>query len=279
MVLDRQVLANVTWYSEVITVVLTSVYSLVVCSDVATGGAHFTSSTWYSEGFCVFRGGGYTSHNLCFYADLTVGITAALLNFVLIFRAKDKALRTGCIVNFVSALFSVLHGLAHLALDAASGKAHNSMYPHTSTWPEFAQNYAFAFTFLGIGPFVGTLFGLPLSPCILVHAVSSYAYLFVPTQFGFGATQLFINMWYCLSRLTICGCQGEDAISSRVDHGWFASSVGNMLLMPIVFAEAFGCELFFMRIGGHVLYDGAILVIIAVNTVVLFRQCRHQKTA
>jgi len=95
---------------------------------------------------------------------------------------------------------------------------------------------------------------------------------YVPPQFGFGAVQLVINLWYCLPRILWIGTAGKDAIHKRVDDGNAASSIGIAIVMPIVFAEMLECQAFYRAILGHFQYDFSLLVLTFATSACIWSQ-------
>jgi len=273
--MDRRALGKLTWYCDVLALVLTILYSVIVISEIVHGRPHLTSPEWFNQGFCVWRGeDGSTSHSLCLKYDLPLGLLTLVINAVNSWkqgRDTDSALRTALRIVTVTSMFNILHGFGHYDIHMKDGDL-TAVQPSKLTWPLFAGAYLFAFTFLGFGPFLGYLFGVPLVPLFCVHVFTSLGFMYLPKQFAFGAVQFVINCYYCIPRIIWIGWDTEEDLRLRVDNGWAVNSIGNLLLMPVVFSEAFACETFYKMAGGHLLYDGSILLVTMVSTMVLWKQ-------
>eukprot|EP00928_Gymnodinium_smaydae_P007470 TRINITY_DN12685_c1_g1_i1.p1 TRINITY_DN12685_c1_g1~~TRINITY_DN12685_c1_g1_i1.p1 ORF type:complete len:282 (-),score=26.50 TRINITY_DN12685_c1_g1_i1:231-1076(-) len=277
---SRELLAKLTFFAEAATLALTLLYTALVLSDINLGHARLTCAEWFREGFCVWRDHSYlTSHSLCFGFDVPVGIALAAMNGRLLVSCKQRDAKVGFLIMLVASLFCVLHGIAHLTIDILGPGFQLEVHPSKTSWLGFAASFSGTAAFLAIGPVVGVLFGVPLALAIPLHLAMSFGMLCIPQQFAFAGVQLIINLWYCAPRLLWIGAGNDTAISKRIDNGFAVNSIGNLMLMPVVFAEALACESFYRRLSGHLLYDSSILVVVAVNTVLLWNQGTHLKEA
>merc|ERR1712048_810032 len=89
----------------------------------------------------------------------------------------------------------------------------------------YLLSFSFAFGFLFFGPYLGVKFGLSVRTCLALHCVESAVFGFVPVQFAFGFIQLSINMWACLPRLIMIGCNSLGDVAKRIDDGWAVASI------------------------------------------------------
>jgi len=249
----REQLALASWWSEVLCVILTLIYSCLALSDIRAGVAYWSSASWFQEGFCIWRGEyGLDSHTLCFVFDVPWGIGLAAYNYKL-YRSHSKG---GVLLPAIAiSLFNALHGWAHWMIH---------LYPEEQPQPDTLSTWILAsigmFVFLALGPFLGAHFGVSGRICLIVHAALSFVLPGLPQKFGFGILQGVLNCWYCVPRLLNIGCESPGDIEKRVDNGWAISSFAGLLLMPVVFAEMMGCESFYQSMFGHFLYDLSILV-------------------
>ena len=278
-----QLMQRATQYADAATMALTVAYCAMVAHDVAQPDAsaarRFSSSTWFSRGFCLAK----STHLYCFVVDVTAGSLLLLLNAYRYLRTRASTLW----LPTVAAAFTVLHGLGHVTLQGGAfgveikpfgvelaGDADFMSHLRPSELGvfsrAFAAYYAALFSFLGVGPVLGYYAGrMRPSACLALHSAVTLAFLaYVPTQFAFGAVQLVLNGWYCAPRLLW---------PSHCPHGplWLTSSVGLVLLMPVVFAEMLLCDRGWRWLGGHALYDGSTVVLTAVASAVAWHARPH----
>jgi len=264
-----------TWCYELATIGLTAIYCAIAFYDINKGAATLTSTSWFSSGFCVWEGHGFTSHTLCVIGDLLVG--GAL--FLGSFRRHQKECRArakGCLrLGMAEAAFTMFHGLGHLFIGQVLEKDFmNSVRPAVLPAHLLVGYYILLVAFLALGPYLGARNGVAPVVCVTAHLISIYAFmLYVPNQFAFGAVQLILNSWYCIPRVLFLGWKDPSDVAKRVHDGWDVVSKGFLLLMPIVFAEMLACDMVFMACGGHFVYDGMILLISTWYSVVIWRQC------
>lgn len=273
--MDKRALGKLTWYCDVFALVLTIVYCAIVISDIVRGEAHLTSTEWFKQGFCVWRGeNGTNSHTLCPKYDLPLGLMTFVINSVNSWKQgkdKDSNFRTAVRFAILTSMFNMLHGLAHHDIGMKDGDL-SAQHPSQLTWLKFAQAYLFAIIFLGIAPFMGYLFGAPLVPLFIAHLFTSLGFMYVPPQLAFGAVQLVIVCYYCIPRILWIGWETDEDLSLRVFNGWAVSSIGNLLLLAVVFSEAFACETFYKMAGGHVIYDLSTQLLTVMVTLALWKQ-------
>eukprot|EP00928_Gymnodinium_smaydae_P047729 TRINITY_DN31877_c0_g1_i1.p1 TRINITY_DN31877_c0_g1~~TRINITY_DN31877_c0_g1_i1.p1 ORF type:complete len:297 (+),score=16.15 TRINITY_DN31877_c0_g1_i1:61-951(+) len=272
--MNRQQLAVLTWFSELACVISTLVYCIIAISDIISEAPRLTSTSWYNEGFCVWEGfASQDSHTLSFGFDLIVGSTLAVQNWTR-YREHNKV---ALLVAMVISVFCVFHGCAHLAfhffgeyLAHASDLSMLSPFYHT-------VRFIGSFTFLSVAPFLGYVFGVSLLHCIIIHSVFTFFFIRVPQQFAFGAVQLVVNMWYCVPRLLWVGCKTNEAVRARLDDGWATASFGITAVMPTVFAEMLGCDMFLKNLFGHLVYDLAVLALAFAYSVSIWKECPNPK--
>lgn len=281
---DRDVsLARFCWYCELVCVLLTALYTAIVIQDIAIAQSpadRYSSPAWFSEGFCVWATDGderWDSHTISFAFDLLFGPGLTWLYYKQMMRehatsAEEQARRKplmGAVYFSVGAAFFVnLHGIAHLGLHALPDLlvARNDPYLSLS----FVGEYVGSFFFLAVCPFAGYAMRVPTNVCVIAHIVAVFAFLHVPEQFAFGAVQLFFNLWFCVPRLIVFSKglierRDPDCIRERVYAGWFLTSIGFLLLMPIVFSEMLFCDLYCRRwMLGHFAFDAGVVVFTAI---------------
>ena len=103
-----------------------------------------------------------------------------------------------------------------------------------------------------------------LSTCVLFHLVSCAIFVqYVPVHFAFGAVNLFINSWYCLPRIVLIGWEQQQDKDAREADGWDVVSVGLLAITSIIYAECLSCDWILRGLGGHAIYDSAVLVLSA----------------
>lgn len=253
---------------------LTLLYSALALHDIYIANApHFSSPAWFEEGFCVWDSAsvpGLNSHTLSFASDLVLGASLTAINLTLHRREeRDTPHRDSLLIASIISVFAVLHGLGHLAIHAFPNFTMNVRPPVLSAL--WLLQYCVAFVFLGVAPVLGSAFGVPARLCVALHAVQTLLFVRVPRQFAFGAVQLLFNLWFCMPRLLWLGTSSEADIARRVDHGWLVASVGNLMLMPVVFAELLLCEMFYRPLLGHWLYDTATVVLTLAFSVAVWR--------
>ena len=273
--LTRQVLARLAWHAELGCVLLTLLYSALALSDVyLSNGPHFSSPAWFEEGFCVWESAsvpGLNSHTLSFASDLMLGTVLVAVNLALHRREESKSPRKDALlIAAVISVFDVLHGLGHLSIHAFPHWTMDSRPPVLSA--SWMAQYAVAFVFLGVTPVLGNAFGVPPRVCVALHGLQTFLFVRVPRQFAFGAVQLLLNLWFCLPRLLWLGTSSNAHISLRVDNGWLVASVGNLLLMPVVFAELLLCETHYRPLLGHWLYDTSTVPLTIAFSVAAWRE-------
>ncbi len=300
--------AKLTWYSELLCMFLTVVYSGMVLFDIYfANGPFFSSKTWYETGFCVWKhekslnqalspiglGGGYTeeyltefaeitgmisldSHSLSFIVDLLICIPLMLLTgryLVQLYRGElSSEYERPLWLCFGSAFGGFGHGFAHLLIHTHP----EILISEPGDFLSLAWAALVLRTFAGFGfaPVMGWALGCPGWVAVGVHTLVSALFIYIPPTFSFGAVQLVINSWYCVPRLIYTGYGGvyePDHLGTweRTTGGMDAASIGITLIMPVVFAEMLGCDSFFRGILGHFLFDFSTMLLgIAVYIVI-----------
>ena len=271
----RQGLARLAWHAELGCLLLTLLYSALALSDVyLSNGPHYSSPAWFEEGFCLWESAsvpGINSHTLSFASDLVLGTVLVAVNLALHSREESESPRKDALlIAAVISVFDVLHGLGHLSIHAFPHWTMDSRPPVLSA--SWMAQYAVAFVFLGVTPVLGNAFGVPAHVCVAIHGLQTFLFVRVPRQFAFGAVQLLLNLWFCLPRLLWLGTSSNAHISLRVDNGWLVASVGNLLLMPVVFAELLLCETHYRPLLGHWLYDTSTVFLTIAFSVAVWRE-------
>merc|ERR1712167_420069 len=78
---QRRQRAALSWWCELLTLLLTAVYSVIVGYDISQDSPTLSSPRWFEDGFCVAKLSDHlNSHTLCFLADVAVGGCLVLLN-------------------------------------------------------------------------------------------------------------------------------------------------------------------------------------------------------
>lgn len=256
-------MARAAWWCELLTLLLTAVYSAIMAHDLTRTREEdrLSSRTWFQDGFCVsWADQRFNSHNLCFLGDLVGGGLLFLEN------ARRYKVLPGCPelqVAMALSVFTVFHGFGHLMI----GEFLDQDFMSTARRPQIplaiaALHYVSAASLLALGPVIGWHSGVGRWTCVVIHLISTWMFLeFVPTQFGFGFVLLYLNVWFCAPRIVLLGYTSSEEVALRVDHGWAEASYGFLVLMPVVFAEMLACDTFVMSISGHFLYDGAVLLV------------------
>lgn len=269
-----------TWWSEVLTVALTALYVAIVVHDLrvvdndeASGKRQYSSVAWFSAGFCIEQHPGLrvgvTSHTLCFVADLVIGGALLATNW---HWYRSSAARSLFPVGV--SLFTIMHGFGHFLISSLDQDFMESVRPSRLPWLTLLGYYMCTVAFLGIGPWLGVVNGAPLWPCVALHLSMGWAILaYLPTQLAFGAVLIVVNLWYCVPRLLLIGCDDSEGggAAQRSQNSWAAISLMLPFLMPVVFAEMLWCEAVLRPLGGHLLYDLSTDLAAVVYSVVLWR--------
>lgn len=279
---SRQRMAQLAWWSELLTLLLTLLYCGIYARDAifSSGAASLSSPTWLQRGFCVAGAGTpVNSHTACVPGDLLGGGALLLMNWR---RQRRPSCSVDLRIAMVISAFTIGHGFGHLMLGTVleEGAFMGSVRVSTEPLWRTVCHFMGAFCFFAIGPFLGVCNGVgKLAACIL-HVVGCLAFLeFVPTQFVFGFVQLYLNVWYCIPRLLTLGTTTPTEVSARVDHGWALVSCGYLALMLVALIEMLSCDGFLIHWGGHAIYDGTIVVISAAYSLALWRIDDRQQKA
>jgi hypothetical protein len=108
-----------TWRCELYTIFLTVAYCLIAACDISNGEPHYTSPSWFSNGFCVswhdhlFM----NSHLMCALTDVLVGSALMLESVRRYRRFAHPELRLAMAVS----AFSVMHGFGHAFIGLVQG--------------------------------------------------------------------------------------------------------------------------------------------------------------
>jgi len=246
-------LTALTWFSELLCLVLTVIYSVIVFSDIQAGSAHFSSPLWFENGFCLWRYNAFLdSHTLCFGVDVLLG--GILLNWNAKRYLEDANPSPGLGIATAISVFTMLHGFGHLAIHFFPQFASSADSSQTSL--TILLKFFGMLGFLAAAPFVGYTIGVPYQLCVASHIIQVLIFVFyVPQQFAFGAVQLILNLWVCLPRLLLIGTKTDEDVMKRVGDGWAIASIGILLVMSVVFAEMLCCGATLEVWGGHIYYD------------------------
>lgn len=291
--------AQATWYCEALTVALTVVYCGIVAHDVSLppgskASARFSSESWFQRGFCESREPfPFNSHTMCFVVDLILGSALTFANYRRLSRVPAEAgegLRPALQLALAVSVFNVMHGFGHgfiRALGGMDADMLDTLRPANAPVHVTLGCFLGLSSFLAIGPFIGYMHGMSGAACLAIHLPAMLCFMqFVPLQFAFGSVQLVLNSWVCLPRLALVGWPAKEAhwspdfflateaqIAARLENGWLVVSAGLLLLMPVVFAEMLACDSFLHSLSGHFLYDFSTLLMSAVYSVSIWRQC------
>jgi len=291
-------LAALTYHSEVLCLLLTGVYTLVVFHDILGDPlGRVTSASWYEQGFCIWQADSWeplNSHTLSFVADILLGGVLLLVNLAHLVKHQSEGhaqdvKRQSLILGVAGSGFNMLHGLGHLAIYIADslgitltdsvGMADRIA---ASAWPwlELLAIFLGLASFLAIAPVVGWFFGVPGRLAVSLHLAQVVLFMAtVPQQFSFGAVQLVLNLWFCLPRVLWIGTTSTEDVAKRTPAAFVVGSVSMPLLMSVVFAEMLGCDTFYRAWGGHFLYDFSILSITLVSSAAVWRSSNSAGTA
>jgi len=271
---ERSLLAFQTWLYDLSTTLLTAIYCGIAFHDIGRGRAVLTSPQWFDRGFCVWEGGGWNSHQVCFVGDLLVGGVILGTFGARYQRESMPQAKEALQLVMAVAAFTIMHGLGHLFIGEVLGENFmQTVRPDRLSYPLLAVYYLLLCGFLALGPYLGHRNGIPMGVCLAVHMVVTFLFMqYVPNQFAFGAVQLYLNGWYCLPRVALIGWEEETEIGQRIEDGWNIVSGGFLLLMPVVFIEMMACDSFLSRVTGHFCYDGSILLIIIAHSWAIWRQ-------
>jgi hypothetical protein len=204
---------------------------------------------------------------LCLLGDVLVGSALMLESVRRYRRYPHPNLRLAMAVS----AFTVMHGFGHAFIGLVLGADFmESVRPGNLPAVAFALYFVSVFAFLSLAPYLGYLSGVNPKLGFAIHLASTWAFLeYVPSQFAFGTVQLILNCWYCVPRILLIAADAPE----RVACGWHIVSFGFLALMPIVFAEMLACDTFLAAIGGHFVYDGAILIIVAFYSSAMWQNC------
>ena len=268
--MEKKPLAVLTYFSEVICVFLTGIYSLIAFYDIRAGAATITSPSWFADGFCVWTSGVapiIDSHSLSAIADWALGIPMTCVNYERYQSLQEDDNRApGMFTSTAISFFCCLHGLGHLFFCLVPKDMLILLASPVESYMGimFIGKYVSLTMFLAIGPAIGRIFGVRAVNCVIFHLIQSFIGAHVPLQFAFGIVQLVINSWYCVPRIFFIGTSRLDDVKNRAQPCYVVGSIGITMLMTIVFAEMLCCDLFWRDITGHFVYDFAILIMTAV---------------
>lgn len=266
----RQKVAIFAWSCDLMTVLATVCYCFLFWGEIYQAQG-LSSPTWREQGMCIWKPEeAVNSHTICAVFDIVIGGIIFALFYSRYRRDGYHCLKLGA----ATSLFTVLHGFGHIGLwiigfiwDASWGLSIRQ------DGASLMIAFAVMFFFLSLGPYLGFLNGVESPTCLLVHLFSTWAFVtYIPDQFAFGCVQLVLNSWYCTPRMFYVGWDTEEDISKRVDDGWAVVSAGFLLLMPLVFAEMLACDRL-LSSGGHLVYDGGILLILVAYAMNIWAQC------
>lgn len=274
---DRRLRAVNTWWCEVGALLFTVLYCVLLGFDLVREREEerLSDASWFSEGFCIqrfFTSEVLNSHDLCFLGDLFGGGWLLWENY----KRYRQAPRTSLEVAMLTCLFTVMHGFGHLVIGHAFPRDFMAQFRiPTLSWGWLVGLCIAYCTFLSLGPFLGYCNRVHPAICVTLHILSAFVFLqYVPTQFAFGWILVYLNAWYCAPRVVLVGCESEEDVAFRVDEGWDTISQGFLGLMPVVFAEMLACDRFVVRVGGHFIYDAAIVAIVLFYSRSLWRKTK-----
>lgn len=273
---DRRFYAKVSWGAEFVCLLTTALYVVILAHDFSgekTAAERWCSASWYKHGFCVSNDGqAMDSHHASFWADIVISPILVLANAYMYYKKPS----TGKTILLVAAVGAVFHGLAHLEIHDKLQKegSEKTPLPSLTTEPldKILGRVFFAVMFLAIGPWLGKLNRVPAWFCLIVHLIFSVMFAEgVPEQYGFATVLAYINGWVTISRICNIGCTKPEDVAMRNDDGWFQTSMGSIIPVPIIFSELMGCDAYFKSMGGHFWYDFSLLLIMSWQTFCFWR--------
>eukprot|EP01083_Nonionella_stella_P063922 166122_1 len=240
-----------------------AVYTNLVLKYANAGSTStFFDSAWLSQGFCTntnLNEPYYTSHDLCFYANIVLAIMLYTMHHTL----RGSSPRMTSIDRFMkSNIYPTLgHGFVHGMIAFVVRQGEMIVNPGTATrWERImngemngqkiiciiiiCQFFWFAVLKSIMPTFVRNLHILGLSSVIIVGN------LMIPDVFGFAYVQAVCMSVYGMNEL----------LKPAVEKEHFSYPVFALLYIPIAIVswlEATGCT-WFMHYGGHLMYDISI---------------------
>lgn len=225
-------------------------------------------SDWIQHGFCVINRDVpyYSSHDLCLYFDTAIVAFGLLIYHRLKGQPEMKSADDMMLFNLLGHLG---HGIAHGFIareyrrrDDFTGAEHVSMIKN------YLQNHEqlsaavcgefILYSFVGIGFWCGLLKGvLPkvdMTKLVFVSALVSIVQMFVRDVLAFTYVQAVLTVAFTSTQLVI----------PREEKGIFycAFAVASVMLSIVPWLESTACQLFVARLGGHLIYDVSIAVLL-----------------
>lgn len=224
---------------------------------------------WIKDGFCVSnKDVAYmTSHDLCFYFDILGAILCGYL-YYLFKPVKGMEGTNALFKNNIGGIAS--HGLAHflIAESMRGGEEVISLEDRL----DVIANYSFQQFVIQIGGIV--VFWLTLLKASMANVgwerivplaiIATAGNLQIPPQFGFTYVQTILLLAFSFNQLNR---QKEEKMTRA--YALYPLLVSLPLNM-IAWMESTMCSSFIIYVGGHLMYDGAIIVSLVVYYYVCF---------
>jgi len=208
---------------------------------------------WKSQGFCVMNleEPYCNSHGLCLYADTLASVGVAALYLAL---HKSPGMEKINPMMKWQSLSVLTHGIAHGVISYHLRQAREQ--GKVNLWEQANDNPNNLYSKV----FVGLVFWFPMIKSFLDHLSSGAVFgmsllvtwvghLFVPDLFGFMYVQTVIGIMFGFQQLL------------QKDKNHFAYMIFPVITFPlsiIPWFESMACSSWFMKYGGHVLYDVSI---------------------
>ena len=208
------------------------------------GVAQILDPIFRANGFCksTMEADGINTFTTCFYEDVCVGFVFVFLAF---YVRKSNPETSTALLKESPALF--IHGLVHL-------------FQHIDGWPpaHMQQNDLPWFIQLSVIPF-NAAYLYNSGVCSEVGdwkhllfwsmAIHAFQHFLVPVIFALN----WVNTWIILS-VIICG-QYKQIDPEKARKQEIIMKYTTFFVLVVPFFEAFACDGFFSRIGGHAIFD------------------------
>lgn len=239
-------------------------------NDSSNPATLFLSESFLKNGFClspIF----HDTHFLCASFDFVCGcvcITAVLISTINKNSSKNKGgKKQTSMVLPGSAIYFLAHSFGHYALSGDGGDIEQQSTFANQSLSEKIQDVIILASIISIGPLdiASTLikakkltaqYAYIMAGTILTTLVAIF-FTFIPNQ---SFVLLYINISIVLSialpKLLFVGYTSDQDVMIRSnDAKTRVNILSGLFIMVVIICEPFFCDLFFARIGGHLIFD------------------------
>ena len=123
MTLTRAGLAQLTWFCEVLVVLVTSIYCVAVGCDISSSASgRLSAESWFEKGFCIWENKQQSfprdSHDLCIIVDSAIGLVLLVTNSLGYAKcaSKPQSKQGAWVLAVMTAIFTMMHGIGHFMI-------------------------------------------------------------------------------------------------------------------------------------------------------------------